>query len=255
MSSAIESPSKLAALAAGLQPLGAPAQASGICALCGYAHGAGDVVSPFSPGDTFTDYTSMRGKGSKTVCGWCMATWGPDFTQRYTKSVITRDGVFPAASNDHIAWWLLNPPKGSWVFMLSDQKRQHLIWRAPVNTSDQVYQVRFGELVLTVRRAMLEKGADAARRLAQAASAGRKGAALKSPFVRLSRDIDTPAHGALRHELYEMATRDSQVADDIAVMHSLTPGELWGLTAVLYAATPSRPEPKLVPAANQHPGN
>lgn len=238
------SPSHIVAKAAGLAPLGTPATKPGKCALCGYAHQVGDPVADFACGDSFTDFGAMRGAGSPTVCGWCLVTWSADFTQRYTKSIICSDGVFPAASNDHLAYWMLNPPEGEWIFVQSDQKRQHVIWRAAVNRSKDVFVVRYGELQLTIRPAALSTGADAARRLAQFLSVGRKGAALKSPFVRLSRDIDDPAHGTLRADLYKHC-EDPDVARDIETIHRLTPGELWGLTAVLYANNPQRPEPKL----------
>lgn len=250
MPNRLPSPSQLAARAASLKPIGEPAKAPGVCALCGYAHDVGDIVAPFVPSDTFTDFTALRGQGSRTACGWCLVTWNADFTQRYTKSIICEGGVFPAASNDHIAYWLTNPPAGEWVMMQSDQKRQHLIWRSPVNTSSEVFQLRYGELILTVRREMLAKGAAAATLLAQKASVGRRGAPLKSPFVRLSRDLDDPAHGLLRHDVYAMRDSDPEAASAIDTIAKLTPGELWGLTAVLYAANPHRPEPKLVPGSS-----
>ncbi|QMI49807.1 type IV CRISPR-associated protein Csf1 (plasmid) [Burkholderia sp. MBR-1] len=220
--------------------------------MCGYVHAAGDPVSPFAPDSSFTDYGALRAPGSRVMCGWCAATWNLDFTQRYTKAVICSEGVFPAASNEHIAYWLTNPPAGRWLFLQSDQKRQHVVWRAPVNESREVFTVRFGELLLTVRRTHLVEGTVAAKRLAAAATANRKakGAALKNPFVRLSRDLADPAHGVLRSDLYEMAEQDPDVKRDIAIIHALTPGELWGLTATLYVADPQRPDRKLpTPAA------
>lgn len=240
------SPTQIAVRAAGLSMVGQPAQQDGVCALCGYVHHVGDIVSPFSAGDSFTDFGALRAKHSKTVCGSCLATWSADFTQRYSKAVICAQGVFPAASNDHIAWWLLNPPSGAWVMVQSDQKRQHVLWRAPVNTSTEVFVVRFGEIQLTIRRKYLQAGADAAERLAAVASEGRKGAPLKSPFAALSRDLDIPSHGTLRHGLYAMAG-NPQIKADIDLINGLTPGELWGLTAVLYAQNPTRPNPKLTP--------
>ncbi|RQZ31660.1 hypothetical protein DIE14_01745 [Burkholderia sp. Bp9017] len=221
--------------------------------MCGHIYLAGEPVMPFEPDASFTDYGALRSGASRVICGWCAATWNLDFTQRYTKSVICDEGVFPAASNEHIAYWLLNPPEGQWLFLQSDQKRQHVVWRTPVNVSREVFTVRYGEVLLTVRRKFLEEGTAAARRLAAAATANRKGrgAALKNPFVRLSRDLTDPAHGAIRGDLYELAGQDAQVKDDIALIHSLTAGEIWGLTATLYAPDPQRPERKLPAATAQ----
>ncbi|MDP1293722.1 hypothetical protein Q6296_28285, partial [Klebsiella variicola] len=83
-----------------------------------------------------------------------------------------------------------------------------------------------------IRPSILVEGAAAAKRLAAFLSVGRKGAPYKSPFIRLSRDIDDPAHGTLRRELYENMG-NAEIAHDINLIHRLTPGELWGLTAVL----------------------
>lgn len=215
--------------------------------MCGFAHGEGDPVGPFEPGNLFTDYGALRGPGSDLACGWCLATWTKPFLQRHAKSVICSEGVFPAASNDHLAYWMLNPPAGEWLFIQSDQKMQHLLWRAPVNNGQEIYTVRFGEKLFTLRPRFLREGADAAKRLAERLSAKRKGAHLKSPFIRLSRDVDTPAHGTLRREAYLLAS-EPDAARDIECLHRLTPGELWGLTAVMYATNPNRPAPSLTPA-------
>jgi CRISPR type IV-associated protein Csf1 len=137
-------------------------------------------------------------------------------------------GVFPAASNAHIAYWVLNPPSGEWIWVMGDQKRQHIVWRATVNTSSELFQIRWGELNLTVRRRQVVIAEQAARRLACAASANRKGAALKSPFIRLSRDLTEPMHGTIRRDLHAMAATDAQVKADIAVLQSCTPRRALG---------------------------
>jgi CRISPR type IV-associated protein Csf1 len=238
------SPSRIAVEAAGKSNGGLfKAKTPGFCAMCGHPHAVGEPVTPFEPGDSFTDYSSLRCSTSKFICGWCTAAWHVDFTQTALKTVICSDGVFPAASNAHIAYWVLNPPSGEWIWVMGDQKRQHIVWRATVNTSSELFQIRWGELNLTVRRRQVVIAEQAARRLACAASANRKGAALKSPFIRLSRDLTEPMHGTIRRDLHAMAATDAQVKADIAVLQSCTPGELWALTAVLYATpSPQRPQ-------------
>ena len=235
MSSCI-SPSKIAIEAAGRAHKGVfKAAVSGHCAMCGQAHEIGDPITPFAPEDSFTDYGSLKAKASKVLCGWCAATWNADFTQKALKTVMCRDGVFAAASNADIAYWIANPPAGNWIWVMGDQKRQHIVWRATVNTSRDMFQVRLGENNMTVRRDKVQVAVDAARRLAAAASTGRKGAALKSPFIRLSRDLDDPSHGVIRNDLHQRANTEPDIKKDIEVLQSCTPGELWALTAVLYA--------------------
>jgi CRISPR type IV-associated protein Csf1 len=231
------SPSQIAVQAAGRPPMGVlKAPTSGRCAMCGQTHAEGELVTPFAPEDSFTDYGSLKAPASKVLCGWCAATWNADFTQKALKTVMCKDGVFAAASNADIAYWLKNPPEGQWIWVMGDQKRQHIVWRATVNASTEMFQVRLGESNMTVRRKKVVEAVDAARRLATAASVGRKGAPLKSPFLRLSRDLDDPSHGAIRRDLHRRAATEPDIQKDIAIVQSCTPGELWALTAALYAA-------------------
>ena len=239
----ISSPSKVAIEADGRSPVTVQlAKGPGICAMCGYPHGAGDAIVPFAPDDSFTDFAALKGPSSPVICGWCAATWNIDYTQRALKSVMCKDGVFSAASNADISYWLHNPPSGNWLWVMGDQQRQHIVWRATVNTSAEVFQIRQGETNMTIRRKRLFEACDAAKRLAAAASEGRKGAALKSPFARLSRDLNEPGHGGIRYDLHAKALTNPDVSADVRLIQSCTPGELWALTAVLYASpNPERP--------------
>ena len=237
------SPSKIAIQAAGRPAMGLlKAKTAGRCAMCGHSHIEGELITPFAPEDSFTDFGSLKASASKFLCGWCAATWNADFTQKALKTVMCKDGVFAAASNADIAYWLTNPPTGHWIWVMGDQKRQHIVWRATVNTSTEMFQVRLGESNMTVRRKKVFEALEAARRLATAASVGRKGAPLKSPFLRLSRDLDDPSHGGIRGDLHRRAATEPEVQKDIAIIQTCTPGELWALTAVLYAS-PSAERP------------
>jgi CRISPR type IV-associated protein Csf1 len=244
------SPSQIAAKAARLAPSGMfRAPAPGLCAMCGTHYEHGESVSPAVLPETFTDYSALRNQGGDHICGWCTAVMNRDFSQTHLKSVICAEGVFSAASNDHIAYWLMNPPAGAWLFVQGDQKVQHIIFRTPVNHSQDVFQVRLGETVVTIRRAMLAQGKEAANALAAVANDirfrdGKRGAALKSPFVSLSRDFDALSQGVLRRELLVEAQEKPEVKRLVNIIQKLTAGELWGLTAVLYATNPHRPEPK-----------
>lgn len=238
------SPSRVALQAAGREPVGAfKSKCDGECAFCGHSYSTGDLVMPFAPESSFTDYGSMKRPGSKYLCGWCAGAWNVDFTQKALKTVMCSEGVFPAASNADISYWLTNPPKGNWIWVKGDQKRQHIVWRTTVNTSREIFQIRQGENNMTIRREHLFSAVDSARSLAVIASTGRKGAALKSPFMRLSRDLDEPVHGMIRDDLHRLAQTDVQVKYDVRILQSCTPGELWALTALLYAA-PSAVRPQ-----------
>ncbi|MCM3609532.1 hypothetical protein M4D49_29080 [Cupriavidus pauculus] len=239
--------SELACRAIGREPKGTfIAQEAGACAMCGRRHETGESVVPFQPQASFTDWTALRAPASQFICKWCDAVWDRDFTQTYLKTIVCEAGVFPAASNDHLAYWIMNPPEGRWLFLQGDQKIQHVVWRAPVNRSREVFQVRAGESVLTIRSRQLHAGLAAVKGLAAKATELRgvkRGAPFKSPFISLSRDLDSPSQGVLRRELYAHAAEDPLTAQNIAIVGALTGGELWALTSILYAKNPHRPEP------------
>lgn len=238
------SPSQIAIEAAGLPPVGVvQAKEDGYCAMCGFPHKKGEMVAPFAPTDSFTDYPALRGRTSKVICGWCASTWkwNVEFTQSFLKTVMCKQGVFKAASNLDIAYWLTNPPEGSWIWVMGSQQRQHIVWKATVNTSREIFQVMLDETVMTIRRKKVFEAVDASRRLAAAASVGRKGAPLKIPFARLSRDLDDPSHGGIRRDLHTKAITDPAVRADIKIIQSCTPGELWALTALMYAKPADKP--------------
>lgn len=240
------SPSQFVLTAAGrMPPTGQPARDAGRCAMCGMAHEINDLVLPFAPADSFTDLPSLAAPASRVACVWCIGVWDQDFTQRHAKSVVTADGVFPAAKNDHIAWWLANPPSGPWMMFLSDQKQQHLVWRTPVNAGNDVFQVRFGAKILTIRHTKLQAAVEACREICLGLSANRKGAPPKSPYRSLDREIADFRHAQLRKEVYELVQASPQFDPHLQVLLNLTPGEIWALTALLYAKNPEKPEPSL----------
>lgn len=243
----MKSPSELVLRACGRQPLGAPAKKPGRCAMCGFEHQPGDMVEPFKPGDSFTDWSSLRNPESRVVCGWCAAVRGKEFTQTYAKSVVCSEGLFPFAKNDHIAYWLLNPPSGPFLMFASDQKIQHVIWRTDVSRSPDVYNIRYGEQQFMIRREKLLSGLDACRQITAALNAGRKKAAINTPFKLLSRDLSSLDHGALRSDVLELAKSDTAVQQAINELMTLTHGEIWGLNALIYAKEPHRPEPVFIP--------
>ncbi len=238
--------SELACQAVGRRPRGsAVAKDGGACAMCGRPHGPGDSVVDFEPQSSFTDWAALRSPSSRLICVWCDGVWDRDFTQAYLKTIVCREGVFPAARNDHLAYWIMNPPEGPWLFLQGDQKIQHVVWRAPVNHSREVFQVRAGEAVLTIRTKQLQAGVAAVKALAAKATelrGSKRGAPLKSPFVSLSRDLDSPSQGVLRRELHAHAGNDPETARNIATVSAMTSGELWALTSLLYAKDPHRPD-------------
>lgn len=247
------SPSHLTVLAAGMKPdTGTPAATAGFCALCGTPHAVGDPVAPFQPTASFTNMPDLADRTATHICRWCdvmvtEAKGGKLFTQKYQKTVVTTEGVFRAASNEHLAYWFRNPPAGPWLFLQGDQQKQHLVWRAPVNWSREVYQVRAGETLLTLRTATLLDSVEAVKRILAALNTNRASSKrVRSPFRRLSRNRDELDQGALSQSVLALAATSPGVAADAACLKQLLPGELWALTALMYAE-PKKPEPETRP--------
>jgi CRISPR type IV-associated protein Csf1 len=251
MSSQTLSPSRLTAKAAGLKPMGSrKAEEECRCAMCGTKILAGEMIDDFAPGDGFTDHPALNYPLSPVICGDCKAVWRKEFMQKYSKSIISEEGVFPSAKMENQAHWLLNPPNPPFIFILSDQQQQHLIWRAPVNLSRDVYQIRFGGTVMTVRRDMLLKAFSAAKRLVETFNAGKSKAEQfkgKHPFVRLDWNLEDLNHGMLRQDFARL--EDEQSKQDIALLRRLTNGELWALCVLLAGKDPVKPEPVCTPTS------
>lgn len=244
------SPSRLAIAAAGFRPIGMPAVTEGRCKMCGFEHNQGDPVVDAALPDSFTSWGELSAPGSPVVCGSCAAVSQDPWMQAWMNACITQAGVYKFASNADIAYWLLNPPDGPFVMTRGDQQKQHLVWRTPVNYNREVYQVRIGEKLVTIRRAHLIKARDAALALSDLMNAqpqasikrGRKAASsFTNPFVAVAREMDSLAAGVLKHEVAALAANDPAAAEHVAVLRQCTPGEIWGLTAVLYS------EPSLNP--------
>lgn len=242
------SPSEIAARAAALDvPEGRRAGIAGRCVACGTEHGPKDHMIDFDPPVSFTDFPALRARESRLVCRWCHAVWSSEFTTRYLRTVVCAAGVFRAASNDHLAYWLMNPPSGEWLFLQGDAKRQHVVWRTPVNTSRDIYRVQAGDTSLVIRRPRLLEATEAWGRLVEAINEANPKKKRKSPFLYLSRERDAVGQGQLHPELVGIAAASPDVAADMRLMNRLTSGERWALTAVIYAKAPAMPDPETVP--------
>jgi CRISPR type IV-associated protein Csf1 len=266
MSAALISPSQIALQAVKQRPIGAPAQTPSRCALCGLAIAIGELLLPYRPSDSFTDYSSMAARGEDNVCGWCAGVLNEQrFTQQWGNAVFTQHGVFRAHKNVELAYWLLNPPAEPFVWVRLGAKKQHLVWRAPVNYAPALIQVRFGELILSLRTDRLREATAASRRLANVGpheveatlatkSASKPKSAPKpkpkakraTAFLVSARELDSPLQGSIHPNVRQgvlESTDNASHAQDLALLNSLTPGEAWALTSLLYVPEElTRPE-------------
>ena len=242
------SPSKLAVTAAGIRPVGSQrAKKECRCAMCGTEIKVGELLDDFVTGAGFTDYPALACKPSKVICGDCKAVWRKEFMQKYSKAVISEEGIFPFAKMENQAYWLLNPPKTPFIMMVSDQQQQHLVWRCPVNYSSEIYQLRFGGSTMTIRRTVLLDALAAAQLLVRTFNEGKKkGEQIKNPFWRLDWNMLDLRHGLLRNDLASLQDDESMKAKDL--LRSISSGEMWALCVLLAGKEPVRPDPVVTPS-------
>lgn len=237
----------------GIAPTGTEqADHAGECAMCGGHYNKGDVVEPFKPEASFTDYTALAFPQATHICGACKALWRREFMQTYSKVVVSEEGMHMFASNDNQAYWLLEPPKPPFMMLISDQQLMHIVWKTPVSLSRDFYFVRLGEKTFSIRRNLLKDAREAAFLLSDAINkntkekAGKKGqeAKFRSPFDRLDRNLENGLHGMISYFTKQLSNEIPELKESVRLLERLTPGELWGLTSILYAKNPTKSEAK-----------
>lgn len=235
------SPSKFAMNACGFKPTGLPALTDGQCMMCGFHHEKGDLIVDAPMSESFTNYSSLAAPSSAIICGYCATAGNDVWTRAWMQSVITSDGAFTFSSNNDIAYWLLNPPSTPFIMIKGDQKKQHLLWRTPVNLSREIYQIRLGEKMITIRLKHLIAAKEASLSLSPLlvayADRAKKSKSSKTlmPFIRPSREMKDYLGGQLRYDAYVLARENTEAAIYVDTINRCTPGEIWALTAVLYA--------------------
>lgn len=253
----IISPSAIAIDALGIQPEGTMicnAEAGQRCAVCGVTLRTGEPIDTLRLPDSFTNHASLAIPGGEYRCGACTAvmTRGPNFMMALATCVASRDdGYLPMMKKEHRAWAFLTPPKPPFIMAVQNAQQQHTVWRAPVSLSRDLFFVRIGEQVVSIRREKLAAareaaiGVDAAIRAAgEGAKAGRgrpaKTDSVENPFYSDWKYQDATG-GQLKPYVLEAIKQQLIALPDLDALTCLTGGEIWALTAVLHL-TPVRPE-------------
>lgn len=151
--------SELVCLALGFTPsptLGQHAEHDGCCGICGKPVHEGEKAEPLEFKSSFVDHNLCVNPAGEYACVYCTEIMDRSvFQQKLSTGVFTRDGMYPAAKKIHRAHFLLNPPPPPFSFAIQNGKSQHIVWKAPVNLSREVFVVQLGGLSLTVRHAKL----------------------------------------------------------------------------------------------------
>ena len=224
------------ARALGLEPDGVPARTPGQCAYCGIDIREGDLSAPLLLGPSFMDDLSLAARGSDTICGHCAPLVLVEGLRASGFGAFGANGAFPFRKWADIAAALLSPPEPPFVMVYATANNQHMAWRAPVNFSRDAYRVRVGLRDLMIRRACLERAAEACQLLGTlggyVVSATKK--TLPNPFITLSPDLKTIEHGRLKKmDRQTLETGGQAARDALDLVQSLTLGETWALRFIL----------------------
>lgn len=223
------SSARLATGALGIKPLGAPWRGKDptLCALEGLPINPGEPAMPWRPGPNFmndTDMVSAAGKDSAVISGHVAALMQKAVMLKSQRMVFCPEGAFPLNTDAARAWFFLTPPEPPFVAVIADAMLQHLVWRAPVSLSRDLFVFRHGQQVKTVYRPRLVSLVESLKAYGGPA------------FVRLDRDGKDLHHGMLRSDVPEPLA---------ATLIHATPGELIALASLAKRnpPPPERPDP------------
>ena len=215
-------------------PPGVASDIDQVCALSGVEVPAGtENLVPWKPKDSFRDQFFMADRRSRYVTQETSAILTRPFMQRYANSVISTDGWFKFASTNDVAWHLLNPPTPPFVMIFGVTQMQHLLWRAPLSLSRELFFVRLGPRLIRVRHSRVL----AALNLAEAClnpvnvfAAEQGKSPIRAPFMPIIRELNTDTIGEVNPRVIEAAAANVPEAwPFIEHFKSLSVGDLWAL--------------------------
>jgi CRISPR type IV-associated protein Csf1 len=228
-------PSHIVCRALGLEPDGAPAKESGICAFCGSPIKQGDITAPFAVGESFMDDLSLAARGSPIICGYCSSLTSAEALRLTSHGVFHLNGVMPFRKWADVAHALLNPPEPPFVAVFATANNQHMAWRAPVNLSRDQFRVRVGLRDLLIRPHVLRRAIGACAEIASFMGIEATEKSLAHPFASLSSDLKDESHAVMRARgpLATLAEAEREIPGPFQCLRSLTLGESWAMRFVL----------------------
>lgn len=223
-----QSSSRFACESIGLQPNGVEARESFTCCMCGALHPSGTLYAKFHPSSSFLDSPSLAWReGTLWQCGWCNALSGKAAMLRTQKAIFTTNGAYPIAKDANRRWMLENLPKPPFLIVASDTHLVHMVWRTPLSLSRELFYIRLGARLLTVRMPLVRAIAAEFAKLPKGAF----------PFSTGDREFKDMRSGRLR---YTFASQGGPLPE---LMKHAGVGEWWALLALRPKNTPEQPEP------------
>lgn len=231
--------------ALGREPMGAPSEKAGRCALCGKGIEKNDLANPLSLTSAFVDDLFMAARGSDMVCGCCAPFLTAEGLRESGYGAYSlKDGFVPFRKWGDIASVLTNPPSTPFVLIRATANNQHMAWRAPVNYNQDVFYVRVGLRDLKIRHAALLQAVEDAVALGEAINAhfvaknpNLKTSATKktlpNPFISMDPDIKSVEHGQIHRITYIVTANDTALKERLDRLLGITIGESWALRFLL----------------------
>ena len=231
--------SDLALAALKATPIGLPHSGEPTaCSHCGKPIHAGDLCSPVSVGQFFSDTRDLA-EFSGIACGGCLVLRTKKAMNGLSYAVLTPDGIYPIAKFAHKAWLFLEPPEPPFIAVHTSATMQHLVWRTPVTLSKELIYLRRGADLFTLRPALIKRAVAAAQAIQQRRLANDPKAML-SPYAAMDLKLRDASHGKLSPKALAVME-----ADETDLFYRLSPGEVWALGHLLIKTppVPEKPEP------------
>jgi len=251
--------SELACISTNTKPIGTrKATANGHCGVCGGAIRAGDLVDDMVFGASFSNHNELADEMADDKCGYCAAILSnTKFILNFSTCVYTKKEAFPFGKKINRAWFLINPPTPPFAITVQATKSQHVVWRAPVSLSKEVFYVQLGDNTLKIRHKFLMNAINTTTLLRDAYEKQLEDIAFKTKkkAKKTDRNKLRPLNygemkgqmlklGQLQYWVKKLIKEGYVTEKDIASLKALNWGEAWALDTASTEgnAAPEKPD-------------
>ncbi len=179
----------------------------------------------------------IPGQWPPWACGACSPLLAKSAMQRLGRAVIGPAGAYSLGRIAARKWFFSHLPEPPYVLVHTAAKSAHLIWMAAPTLDNRAIRFRATGRDFVIRGHVLPEAEAAAQRLLELAgpSAG------NSPFASCDPALAAHNHGAIRRAV--AIAGEESAPEDLGLIESLNPAEVWALGALLSAQEATPPEP------------
>jgi CRISPR type IV-associated protein Csf1 len=133
------------------------AEFDAFCGYCGVELKEGDAVHLLKFKKSFIDQNLCADGSSKYACPHCNEIMNRSkfLLPKLSTGIFTEQGAYPVGKNTNRAYFLKNPPKPPFLFSVNIGQSQHIVWKAPVNLSNEVFFVQLSNHVISINHKKL----------------------------------------------------------------------------------------------------